>query len=81
MSLLSHTDVEFSFAVQFQEDPAKQKIDELTTEWDTPYYIIAKLIIPKQQLNFKKEYESLVFSPWNSQPDHAPIGYVCIPTT
>lgn len=64
--------MEFSFAVQFQEDPTKQKIDDLLTEWNTPHYIIAKLTIPRQNVNLQNE--SLVFSPWNSQPDHAPIG-------
>lgn len=75
--LLLEREVEFSFGIQFQEDPAKQKVDELTTEWDTPIYILSKVVIPKQVVKLQDEDtegESLVFTPWNSQPDHAPVG-------
>lgn len=76
---LAKQSVEFRLMVQFQENLETEQIDELNTEWKTPWHTIARVHVPQQIVKPQEEDtfgESLVFSAWNTIPDHAPVGYM-----
>lgn len=66
----------FRFLLQHRAD-SSLSIEDPTQPWEeskAPFYEIAKLIIPKQNLYDDRKCESEVINPWNSLPEHKPIG-------
>jgi len=73
-------DVEFDFKVQRYIDAARTPIEDATIEWkeeDAPFITIARLVIPKQELDTSSEsnINNYAFNPWNtSSDDYRPLG-------
>lgn len=79
---LNRKDYAFDFMVQFQKDPKKMLIEDLSNKWseqDSPFVKVATLKIPKQVFNSKEQKEfgdNLSFTPWHSLPAHRPLGNI-----
>lgn len=79
---LNHNDVVYDFMVQFQTDPKKMSVEDLSIPWrekDSPFQKIAELVIPKQEFNFPERIEfgnHLIFSLDNCLPENKPLGWV-----
>jgi hypothetical protein len=67
----------FDVHVQLREDPATMPIDDATVEWSSPYHKVAELLIAPQTFDTPERDalgERLVFNPWHTLPEHAPLG-------
>ena len=79
-SRLRAGDVTFDFKVQRFVDEAKTPIEDATVEWkeeDSPLIPIARLVIPRQELDPASEanIERYQFNPWNAaSDDYRPLG-------
>lgn len=77
---LSQGDATFDFCVQFQTDPEKMPIEDAMVEWDekdSPYRKVATIRIPQQAFESFDQMalaESIAFNPWNTLPEHQPLG-------
>jgi hypothetical protein len=80
ISRLTEGAVRFDFRVQKYVDDEKTPIEDGTIEWkeqDAPFITIARLVIPKQQLDASEEQkiDSYAFNPWNTGfSDIRPLG-------
>jgi hypothetical protein len=66
----------FELQLQTQGDPHAMPVEDPTIEWsekDSPFRTVAKILIPSQTPE-TKECENLAFAPWNTLPDHRPMG-------
>lgn len=72
----------FDFMVQFQGDPKKMPVDDLSTVWkesESPFIKVATLKLPRQKFNSPEQKafgDALSFSPWHCLPEHTPLGSV-----
>jgi catalase len=72
--------VQFDFKVQRYVNSETTPIEDETVEWkegDAPFITIARLAIPKQELNAEEEakIDRCAFNPWNvSSDDFRPLG-------
>jgi catalase len=78
---LKHPKEEISFAlfVQFQTNNEKEPIDDATVKWKTPFYKVAILTLPKQEIDTDTRYEEdtrMSFSPGNAIHEHSPLGSI-----
>ena len=79
-SRLRAGDVTFDFKVQRYVDAIRTPIEDATVEWkeeDAPFIAIARLVIPRQELDGRSEAEinEYAFNPWNaSSDDYRPLG-------
>ncbi|NOR18934.1 MAG: catalase, partial [Xanthomonadales bacterium] len=70
----------FDFLVQFQTDAELMPIEDATVEWDetlSPFRKVARIHIPPQSFESPEQMEfceNLAFNPWQSLPDHRPLG-------
>jgi hypothetical protein len=76
---LAAGDARFVFGVQRQaDDPATTPIEDPRVEWTTPVEPLAELLIPAQgdyrSDEARASCEPLMFIPWNSLPEHRPLG-------
>ena len=76
---LDAADARFEFLVQFQQDGARNPIEDATVEWkeeDSPYVPVASIRIPRQRLEDPGtgSCERAAFNPWNSLVEHRPLG-------
>lgn len=74
---LKEQDFCFDFLVQLQTDANKQRIEDATDHWDSPFHRVARISIPKQTFQGKGQdlaCERMVLTPWHSVADHQPIG-------
>lgn len=47
---VENNDIEFDFKIQFSTDPERDPINYLTKNWESPYYKVGTLTIPKQKI-------------------------------
>ena len=66
----------FSFQIQRNVE-LRMSIEDLTIPWSqaiAPFEEVARIKIPKQALMNESKCEELVINPWNSIPEHKPVG-------
>ncbi|MEP7267129.1 MAG: catalase family protein [Saprospiraceae bacterium] len=71
------SDLTFDFMIQFQENAETMPIEDPTIKWNSEFYKLATLYIPKQEFDIDKnrQYgEALSFNPWHSLSLHRPLG-------
>src|ERR1044072_4500331 len=78
---IQHPKEEISFAlfVQFQTNNEKEPIDDATVKWRSPFYKVAIITIPRQEIDTDERYEEdarMSFSPGNAIHEHAPLGSI-----
>ncbi len=79
---LEEKDYYFDFMIQFQIDPKKTPIEDLSVRWkedDSPFIKVATIKIPKQEFNSDSQKafgDQLSFTPWHCLPQHTPLGSV-----
>lgn len=79
---LGEKDYFFDFRIQFQADPEKTPVEDLSVRWkeaDSPFIKVATIKIPKQEFNTEAQIafgDQLSFSPWHCLPEHTPLGGV-----
>ncbi len=79
---LSERDYYFDFMIQFQTDPAKMPVEDLSKRWkeeDSPFIKLATIKIPQQKFTSEPQKafgDQLSFSPWHCLPEHTPLGSV-----
>jgi hypothetical protein len=82
---IAERDLEFELQLQFFVDDKLTPIEDASIVWqekDSPYIPVAKLIIPKQDLeteegkNLQKQAEEGIFDPWVALKEHRPLGDV-----
>ena len=73
----------FEFGVHIQDDKTKQPIEDATVDWGANgarFVKLAILDIPQQEIHefdsSNNLAENLEFSPWNSLPQHRPLGAI-----
>jgi hypothetical protein len=77
---LTRGEASFDFFVQFQIDEQRTPIEDAMVEWkesDSPYLRVATIRIPRQSIDdaeTERKCESVAFNPWNSLPEHRPLG-------
>jgi hypothetical protein len=74
---LSAKDVYFDFFIQPQTNACSELVEDSSVEWKSGLIPVATLKIPSQTINFAKQSnqnEKFVFSPWNTLPEHQPLG-------
>ena len=77
---LQYCGVTFDFLVQLQTDAKAMPVEDPTVNWDelkSPYRRVATIEIDPQDLGPDSgpcPCENLSFSPWNSLPEHEPLG-------
>lgn len=77
---LQYCGVTFDFLVQLQTDPKAMPVEDPTVNWDehkSPYRRVGRIQIDPQDLGPDAgpcRCENLSFSPWNSLPEHEPLG-------
>lgn len=68
----------FSFQIQRNAENSLP-VEDLTIAWDqqlSPFEEIARIELPAQPLMDEMACEALVIQPWNSLPEHKPVGGV-----
>jgi catalase len=79
---LASKDAYFDFRIQLQTDAVKMPVEDPTVEWDeqeSAYIKVATIKIPSQDFNTDERKcfdERQSFSPWNTLPEHQPLGGV-----
>jgi hypothetical protein len=77
LGIVSNEEIVFALFVQFQEDEVTEPIDDTTIIWNTPFYQVATITLPKQNINTDEIMEMAIsFCPGNAMPEHAPLGSV-----
>lgn len=77
---LQQADGCFDFMIQLQTDPRRMPIENASVEWkeqDSPYIPVARLRIPRQQVDppgRAEACEAAAFNPWHSLAEHRPLG-------
>lgn len=72
--------VTLELAVQRQRDPVAQPVEDASIPWseaDCPFETVAHIVLPQQQFNTAEQDrkgESMRFDPWNTRPEHRPLG-------
>jgi catalase len=72
-------EISFALFVQFQTNNEKEPIDNATIPWKTPFYKVAIITLPRQEIDTDKRAEEdarIHFSPGNAIPEHAPLGSI-----
>lgn len=70
----------YDFLVQFQTDAERMPLEDATVEWDeslSPFRKVARINIPSQSFESPEQMEfceNLAFNPWQSLPEHRPLG-------
>ena len=77
---LRERDVCFDFCIQLFMNDEKTPIEDAYIEWkeiDSPSIPIARLVIPRQQLDdrLQQGVEAMAFNPWNTK-DFTPLGLI-----
>lgn len=68
----------FNFFIQERNSPNLQ-IEDLTKPWSeslAPVTFAGHLILPKQGLMNEVACEKMVINPWNTLPEHKPVGAI-----
>lgn len=72
-SFLKTREARFDFMIQFQTDLDTMPIEDATSKWNSPFYKVATLRLPSQEIS-DEEDEELSFNPWHALPEHRPLG-------
>jgi hypothetical protein len=70
------------FLIQFQEDPAKQPVEDTSVEWTTKFVKVARVVVQAQDLNEadvqarEAKCNAFAFTPWHALPEHRPLGNI-----
>jgi len=78
---LAAGDVVFDFMVQFQVDPVKTPIEDVSVPWSetlSPPRKVATLTLHQQEVaepGLGTTGEFMTFNPWRTLPEHQPIGW------
>ncbi|HEX8029306.1 MAG TPA: hypothetical protein VF491_12620, partial [Vicinamibacterales bacterium] len=78
---LAAGDVVFDFMVQFQVDPVKTPIEDVSVPWSetlSPPRKVATLTLSKQDVAepaLGTTGEFMTFNPWRTLPEHQPLGW------
>lgn len=84
-SVLEKEDVIFELQLQFFVEENSTPIEDASVDWSeeiSPYITVAKLIIPKQNIDSEEgktissNTEKIFFDPWNALLEHRPLGDV-----
>ena len=76
---LAANDVCYDFYVQFHENQTTEPIENPTVKWNTKFYRVARITIPKQDFTKGRQdefCENLALTPWHSIVEHQPLGGV-----
>ncbi len=76
---LAKNGAEFDFMIQFQQDPAREPVENALVPWKTPFHKLATLRIPAQDVDSPEQRmfaENLSMNAWHCLPEHRPIGGV-----
>jgi hypothetical protein len=79
---LRREDLEMDFRVQFYVDDVSTPIEDTSVLWQTEPLTVARLRIPRVDLDDKSSLElsekvnELSFSPWHAMEDHRPLGNI-----
>jgi hypothetical protein len=82
---LARGPVSYDLCVQFYVDEVKTPIEDASVEWkegDAPFTTVARLTLPKQDLDSPRGrkvadfIEGLSFDPWHALEEHRPLGDV-----
>ena len=82
---LAEGPVVYDMRVQFYVDEATTPIEDASVEWkekDTPFVTVARLTLPKQDIDGARGrkiadfVEGLSFDPWHALEAHRPLGNV-----
>lgn len=71
--------ISFALFVQFQTNNEKEPIDDATVKWKSPFFKVAIITIPRQEIDTDERYEEdtrMSFSPGNAIHEHAPLGSI-----
>jgi len=77
---LAGHDASFELMVQFHVDNTRTPIEDATVEWteaDAPWHAVARIRIPKQQVDDaarSARCEQMAFNPWHALAEHRPLG-------
>jgi len=74
---LKQQDVSFDFMIQFQDDPAKQPVENPLVKWKSKFTKIATVTLRKQYFDTPDRDrfgENLSFNPWRALVEHRPLG-------
>ncbi len=77
---LDRADACFDLRVQFQKDATRMPVENAAVVWnesESPFITVAKIIIKKQDFLSEqaiKRCENMSFNPWQSLPEHKPLG-------
>lgn len=74
---LRQADAAFDFLVQFHVDDRHTPIEDATVEWKEPEHRVARIRIPKQNIDEggrAAACEESAFNPWNCLAAHRPLG-------
>jgi hypothetical protein len=74
---LAEGDACFDFMIQFHVDDRRTPIEDATAEWKEPEHRLARITIPRQQIDDPARAdlcEGAAFNPWNSLVEHRPLG-------
>jgi hypothetical protein len=66
----------FRFLIQNQKS-ATDAIEDLTRPWnpdELPFHEVARIVFPRQELLDELACEQTVITPWNTLPEHKPVG-------
>ena len=72
----------FDFMIQFQKDPQRMPVEDLSVRWkesESPFIKVATIKIPKQIFNTPEQNafgDQLSFNPWRCLKEHTPLGGV-----
>lgn len=74
---LAKHDVSYDFFIQFQDQPEQMPIENCSIAWTSKEIKVATLRMLKQDFDTPERRElgeNLMFNPWNSLPEHRPLG-------
>ncbi len=72
-AFLKKKEARFDFLIQLRTDPERMPIEDATVKWRAPFYKVATLELPIQEISDQQD-EELAFSPWHTLPEHRPLG-------
>ena len=81
-SRLARQPLHWDLQVQFFASEELTPIEDASVNWQTPYSTVARLMLPRQQLDSQQgqelaqQVEDAVFDPWQALAEHRPLGDV-----
>lgn len=79
---LAHQPLHWDLQLQFYADEATTPIEDASVNWPTPYFTVARLMLPQQDTAsaegraLAERVEATTIDPWQAMADHRPLGDV-----